>query len=396
LKKISQIAIVLLLGSLAALGQQSRVYREGGNWVEELTGSIASARNLQLDTERGAVRVQGGPQANITYTIRKRVSADSEQSARRQFDAFRVDVAHTGDAATFQAEWAGGKHAKLSADFTLQVPRELQLAKVATNGGSIAIQDIAGRVDASSGGGSLKLDRIGGSIKGETGGGSIEVGEAGGDVNLETGGGSIRIGAGKGKITAQTGGGNVVVMDGSQGAVLETGGGGIQVKRCQGSVRASTGGGGIELGMIDGPAELETGGGSIRLGGAKGIVRAESGGGSIELLRLAQCARAETGGGAITAEFVAPRGSFRDSVLETPSGDITVYLAPDMQVTVRAYVDLGNGHRIDSQFAELRPTTEGGEYGPSRIMLEGNLNGGGPVLKAHTTSGDISFLRSTH
>jgi hypothetical protein len=39
--------------------------------------------------------------------------------------------------------------------------------------------------------------------------------------------------------------------------------------------------------------------------------------------------------------------------------------------------------------------SEGGDYGPKRITAEGSLNGGGPVLKVHTSSGDIVFLRST-
>jgi hypothetical protein len=395
LKKLSQLAILLLLGSAAALGQQSRVYREGGGWVEEITGSLAAARNLHVSAEVGAVRVQGGSQPNITYTIRKRVYTGSEQNARRQFDSFRVNVSRNADTAVIEGQWENGKPRKFSADFNLQVPRDLQSANVETEGGSVTVADLTGRVDASSGGGSLKLDRIGGGIKAETGGGSIDVGDVGGDLYLQTGGGSIRIGSAKGRINAQTGGGSVVVRDGLQGAIIETGGGSIEVKHCRGNVKASTGGGSIELGMIEGPAELETGGGSIRLSGAKGLVRAESGGGSIELMKLSQGARAETGGGGITAEFVAVRGSFSDSELETPSGDITVYLAPDLQVTVRAYVDIGNGHRIDSQFSELKPISEGGEYGPKRLSLEGNLNGGGPLLKAHTASGDISFLRSS-
>jgi len=213
---------------------------------------------------------------------------------------------------------------------------------------------------------------------------------------LQTGGGSIHVRSAKGRIQAETGGGSVEVVDGLQGAVLETGGGSIEVKRCQGRVKASTGGGSIELGQIGGPAELETGGGSIRLAGAIGPVHAETGGGSIELMKLWQGARAETGGGGITAEFVSGRGTLNDSKLETPSGDITVYLDPKLAVTVRAAVDLGNGHEIRSDFPELKVNSEGGEYGPKRVTAEGNLNGGGPVLKIHTNSGDISLLRTSH
>ncbi len=196
----------------------------------------------------------------------------------------------------------------------------------------------------------------------------------------------------KGKINAETGGGSVVVISGMQGAVLETGGGSIEVQRCSGPLKVTTGGGSIELGEIAGPAEIETGGGSIRLNSATGAVRAETGGGSITLNGV-PAARAETGAGGIVAKFVS--GSDRtDSVLETSAGDITVYLAPNLGITIRASIDLANGHRIRSDFSEIRVTTEGGEWGPGTATAEGSLNGGGPILKVRTTTGDITFLAS--
>jgi len=104
-------------------------------------------------------------------------------------------------------------------------------------------------------------------------------------------------------------------------------------------------------------------------------------------------ARAETGAGGIVAKFVS--GTDRtDSVLETSAGDITVYLAPTLNITIRASIELANGHRIRSDFSEIRVTTEGGEWGPGTATAEGNLNGGGPTLKVRTTTGDITFLAS--
>jgi DUF4097 and DUF4098 domain-containing protein YvlB len=186
----------------------------------------------------------------------------------------------------------------------------------------------------------------------------------------------------------------VVVVSGQQGAVLETGGGGIQVERCAGLLKVTTGGGGIDLGDLGGPVEIETGGGSIRLSSAKGPVRAETGGGSIELNGV-PAARAETGAGRIVAKFIAA-GDRPDSSLETSAGDIIVYLAPNLNMTVRASIEAANGHRIRTDFAnEIRVITEGGEWGPKTVTAEGNVNGGGPVLKVRTTTGDIAILRAS-
>jgi len=83
-----------------------------------------------------------------------------------------------------------------------------------------------------------------------------------------------------------------------------------------------------------------------------------------------------------------------DSDLETGAGDITVYLASDVAVNVRATVDMGSGHRITSEMPEIRVSSEGDHWGPKTLTAEGKLNGGGPTLKVRTSSGDICFRRA--
>src|SRR5712692_3837994 len=387
-------ALLASLISLASAQQQNRIYREGGNWAEEITGSLTPAKNLRVKVDVGSVRIVGGSQPVINYVIRNRAYSSSEDKARREFDSYKISAYVRGDTAWIVGDWQGGRPKRFSGEFVINVPRDMEWVKVETEGGSVSTTGIAGRADAESGGGSIHLDDIGGAINAETGGGSIDVGNVGSDLNLHTGGGSIEIRAAKGKINAESGGGSVVLISGLQGAVLETGGGSIQVKKCTGSVKATTGGGSIDLGDIGGPAEIDTGGGSIRLGSAKGLVRAETGGGSIELNGV-HAARAETGAGGIVAKFVASTGERTDSVLETSAGDITVYLASDLAITMRASGEVANGHQIRSDFSNNTATTESGEYGPKTVSADGRLNGGGPVLKVRTTTGDITFRRTS-
>jgi DUF4097 and DUF4098 domain-containing protein YvlB len=167
------------------------------------------------------------------------------------------------------------------------------------------------------------------------------------------------------------------------------------VRQCNGRVKVSTGGGSVDLSDIGGPAEVDTGGGSIHLSGAKGHVHAETGGGGIELYGVPS-ATAETGAGGITVKIVNTGGERRDSDLETGAGDITVYLASDVAVNVRASVDLANGHHITSEFPDIHIHSEGEGWGPKSYTAEGRLNGGGPTLKVHTSTGDISFKRASH
>jgi len=395
LKKLSQFVAVFLLVLPLAGAQESSVHREGGSWAQEITGTLGAARNLRVKVDIGSVRVQGGSTSGISYVIRNRTQTGSEQEARHEFDSYKITASVRGDTAWIVADWRDGRRHRFSGEFTINVPRDMELVKVETDGGSVSAEAVSGRVEAESGGGSIKLDDIGGAVNAETGGGSIDVGTIGGDVNLHTGGGSIKVVSAKGKLNAESGGGSVHVVTGLQSAVLETGGGSIQMERCTGRLKASTGGGSIDLGDIDGGAELETGGGSIRLGSAKGPVRAETGGGSIELNGVPS-ARAETGAGGIIAKFLASGAEPADSVLETSVGDITVYLPSNLNMTIRAAIEVANGHNIRSEFPELRVVSEGGDYGPKTVTAEGNLNGGGPVLKVRVTTGNINFRRTNH
>jgi len=391
------LALLAPLGFLAqALSQDTKVVREGGAWGQEITGSLSAVKNLRVKVDMGSVVVHGGQQQGINYVIHTRFGNTSEQDARRQFEQYKITAYVKGDTAWIVGDWQGGRQPRhCSSEFSVMVPREMALLKLETDGGNVDATGVSGRVEAQSGGGTLHLDDIGGGVYAETGGGTIDVGTAGGELGLHTGGGGIHVMHANGKVIAETGGGSVEIGSGAQGAVIETGGGGVEVRQCNGKVKVSTGGGSVDLSDIGGGAEIETGGGSIRLASAKGHVHAETGGGGIELLGVPS-AQAETSAGGITVKLVNNGGDRRDSDLETSAGDITVYIASDVAINVRASVDLANGHKIYSDFPDIHVNSEGGQYGPKTYTAEGKLNGGGPWLKVHTSTGDITFKRAGH
>jgi DUF4097 and DUF4098 domain-containing protein YvlB len=404
---VGLIGVLAILAPLA-LAQETHVSHEGGEWSQMMTGSLAGVKNLRVRLDAGSVAVHGAQRSGIDYTFHMHAHGSSEEGARRQFQAYKVTTYVKGDTAWVVGEWQGthsihmgsarvtiqtGSERSFSGEFVINIPRDTDSVKIETGGGGVEATGVSGRVDVQSGGGNMRVDDIGGSVNIETGGDSIDVGSVGGDLKLETGGGKITIRSVKGKISAETGGGNVTVLSGEQGAVIEAGGGNVDVKRCTGKVKASTGGGNIDLGDVGGAVEINTGGGSIRLTSAKGLVRAQTGGGSIDLFGVPS-ARVETGAGGITVKLVKTGGERNDSVLETSAGDITVYIAPDVAISVRASVDLGNGHHISSDFSDIHIASEGNQWGPKTLTAEGKLNGGGPVLKVRTTTGDICFRRA--
>jgi DUF4097 and DUF4098 domain-containing protein YvlB len=389
--KLASIAVVVATLASVALSQETRMYRDGGNWVQEMTGDLGAARNLRLKLASGSVKVQGGSQTSITYVVHRRAYTSSEQEARRQFESYRMTALVKGDTAWIASE-SGGHDRQCSDDFVINVPRNLDVAKIETGGGSVNVTHISGRVELETGGGGIEADDIGGPLSVETGGGGIDVGSVASNVTLSTGGGNIKVASAKGDIKAESGGGNLVVLSGLQGAVLETGGGSIRVDKCSGTLKATSGGGTVDLGEIGGSAQIQTAAGSIRLASGKGRVQAETGGGSIQL-DGATSVQAETSAGGIVVKLLSSTGVQNNSTLETSAGDITVYLANDLAISIRAEIEIANGHTIRSDFSDIHVSSEGGPWGPKTVTAEGKLNGGGPVLKIRTNSGNVSFRR---
>lgn len=402
-KKLQIGLLTVLLSAALAQAQQitgdwgsgsnsdTRVYREGGRWIQEVTGSLAAAPNVRLKTDMGNVRVQGGGQG-ITYTVKMRVNGGSEESARRRLESFRVSAGRQGEWVVISGDCRGDCPRNSSAEFVLQVPTSTEWVKLETGGGNLAATGLNGKLEASTGGGGLRLDDIGGVVAASTGGGNVEVGSTRSALAVSTGGGNIHVGSAGGVLSITTGGGAVIVDSGNSTVQISTGGGGVHVGRAGGALKANTGGGNIEIGDVGGAVIAETGGGEIRLRSARGPVRANTGGGNLQLWGVAGGIRTETGSGNITVELVGG-GSFTDSSVETGSGDIVVYLPSDLRATVRAAAEFCSGTGITSDFSDLRIHIEGGEYSPHQVYADGSLNGGGPLLKIRTSSGSIAIHR---
>ena len=371
--------------------QQSRIFREGNAWIEETTGTMPAGHEVRVNTDMGAVQVQGNS-PNVTYVIRKRSFAPTEEAARRQFEQLHISVAKTADRNFIEGRLLGRNLSRFNAEFVVQVPRELELVRVETRSGALNLSSLTATILGTTGGGAVKLDDLGGPVKITSGGGSVEGGNLGADFTLSSGGGDVHINNIAGQARVTMGGGKVYIGT-AKGSTIETGAGGIEVRKCDGDLRASTAGGNLNFGDVSGAVRADTGGGSVRLASASGRVQVSTGGGSVELYNLGQGAQVETGAGPITVEFVGSHGVFTDSSLHTAAGDVSVCLPGNMPITVHASSDMTNGKGILSDFPGLRITTSGGTYGPRAMSAEGALNGGGPMLRVRTTMGQINFRR---
>jgi hypothetical protein len=393
--KLGVLIAAAVLSVLPAAAEDTQFRHEGENWVQVVTGSLLPARALKVDTDLGSIHVTGGNSSNIQYVITKKVNGGTESAARRLMDQFRITVSSRSDTAIIEGNSETGRYKRFSIDIAIQVPRNIDLVRIETSAGGISVNNISGRAMVETSGGGIILDGVGGSINASTAGGGISISNANSDAKLETQGGGITLKNVRGRITASTAGGGIDLADADNDVRLETAGGCISLKNVKGKIVANTAGGSIDVSDARQSAALESAGGSISARTVDGPVTASTAGGGIRLYKLAQGVKASTAAGPITVEIIAKRGQFTDSFLETSVGDIVVYLPADLGVTVKAAIDTAMGHRIRSDFPELKVSSEGGDYGPREIYASGAINGGGPTLKLHTTMGSIELRKGT-
>lgn len=184
-------------------------------------------------------------------------------------------------------------------------------------------------------------------------------------VGVHTSGGEIVVKNIRGKIEGGTSGGDISLSDVNGSVALETSGGGIRGERIEGTLRLETSGGNIGISDAKGDVDVSTSGGNVTLGVITGKIRAETSGGDIHL---------------------RVRESHRGITAQTSGGDIEIVIPPTVAATLD--VETSGG----SVLSDI-PVTVSGKVSESR--LRGTINGGGPMISAHTSGGDVRIRTAT-
>ena len=360
-----------------AVFAQPVLVREGGRWVETLTGSVPAGVRLRASCQ-GPVHLEAGAAGDGNYTVRLSVAARTEAEARRILERSIVRVS-SGELAVISPGM--GRPVEVQ----LQTPR-LSAAGISTSEGTVEANGVDGMLTAESGGGDVKCDRIGGDARLSTSGGDIQVGEVHGQLHGATGGGRIIVKNVRGDAVLQTAGGDIEITSAGASVRADTAGGAVRVQSAGGAVTATTGGGPIVIGRAGGIVITRNMAGPVQVGGAPGV-RSESGTGGIQLTNIAGSLRVSTAVGSIMASLLAS-SPFSDSFLATGNGDITVLIPSNLGVTIRAENDQADStRRIVCDFPGVPVRMRG-----MQVVAEGAVNGGGPLLRITGTGGTI-FIR---
>jgi hypothetical protein len=379
------IAAALLVALPAFGAEESKLTRDGGFWVQTITGSEAARPEGRLRVStRGPVTVRGGGEDLIRYTVTKRVKARSEAEARRLLRQFLVNTQRQGDLYTLTI--AHGGEGWRSADLSLTAPRAFREVLLETHGGKVDAADLNGTVHVQTGGGGIRLDRITGAVTARTAGGEISLGTMGSSVRCTSAGGPIRAEIIRGEAVLETAGGDITAGEVGGPLRASTAGGGIRVTRAGSTVSVNTAGGAIDVGSARGMVVAESSSGPIQIGAAGGV-QCETGGGGIRLSNASGSLRATTAVGNVIAELLKG-GVPEDSFLVTGMGDITVFVPSNLGIRILARIESAGAKRIVSDFPAVKMKVNG-----PLATAEGAINGGGPLFRLSSSGGTIYIRR---
>jgi DUF4097 and DUF4098 domain-containing protein YvlB len=374
---LSSALVALALAPLSGIGQQAlRRGRDG--WTRTFSGTLPAASRLRVNGH-GPVTVEGGVGTSCSYTVTLTAAVRSEAEASRILQRAPLQVTTQGDTIVLTAP--GGA---VMARVVVQAPR-LAAVSIGTSDGTVEAHGIDGSLDVNSRAGEIAVDRVRGRCTLSTGGGNMRVGTVDGPLMCTTGGGSITVKLARGDARLETYGGDIVAdqVDGELRA--QTAGGGVHVRMAGGTVTAATGGGEIVIEKAKGIVTARNMAGPVQVGSAAGV-QCENASGGVRLSRIEGPMRVSTSMGNIVADLAGTH--FAPSYLATASGDITVMIPSNLRVTVRAENGMADTmRRIISDFPAIASRRQG-----SRVVAQGAVNGGGPLLQISDTGGTI-FIR---
>lgn len=371
----------------AGAGCAQTVERDGLDWVATHTGVASTSGMSRLRVEaRGLVVVRGGDGNQISYRVRNRVRAVSQDDARRVFELVRPQVRGSGGTVVVAVPI---RDLPVVTELEVRVPTGVRLAEVANELGDVILRDLPADVDVLTGAGRVDADHLAGRLSARTGGGEIRLGHIGGTVRAMTGAGAIQARHVGANSRLETRAGEIFIDQAAADVYASTGAGNVQVIRAGGSVDAYTVGGLIRVMEAGGTVTADNGGGITRVGSARGV-RCESTRGAIRLAGVTGELMATTGLGNIFAELLAGH-AILNSILETGGGDITVTIPSNLSVTVRAISESGRMGSIVTEFPEIRLQRSGSG---GHAVATGALNGGGPVLKVAAARGVVYLRRA--
>ncbi len=335
--------------SMFALQALSTLAQERNGKEPFMTRSLSDAviKNVKAQSSGGNIAVTGvASNARIEVYVNKNnngsdLSKDEIQKRINEDYDFNISVENNNITAVAKPKRQNMDWKKsLNISFRFFVPRNVA-TELATSGGNIELQNIAGKQDFSTSGGNLELDHVGGNIQGRTSGGNIHLSECNDEIDLQTSGGNI------------------------------------QANNCAGNIRLETSGGSLRLANLKGKIKANTSGGNVKGESIFGELISNTSGGNIDLQHLSCSLETSTSGGNIDVS-VKEFGKY--ITIHNSGGNIELQIPRDKGVDLKLSAD-----KIKTRSLNNFNGKTGDDY------IDGTLNGGGIPVNVMASSGKITL-----
>ncbi|MFO7526735.1 MAG: DUF4097 family beta strand repeat-containing protein [Ignavibacteriaceae bacterium] len=148
------------------------------------------------------------------------------------------------------------------------------------------------------------------------------------------------------------------------------------------NINISTSGGDIKVGGVSGTVLLNTSGGDIWADRCIGSIEAKTSGGDINIYTSNTPVIAKTSGGDIELEY---SGVNKGIELKTSGGDIDIRVSQDIKASVELST---SGGSVSNSGITINNASK-----MSRTKIIGEINGGGEILVARTSGGDVELKK---
>jgi putative adhesin len=253
------------------------------------TIKVSGSVDLDIRTNSGGVRIDGGPVDTVHVVARIRANRWSTADAARRVQqiAQAPPIEQTGNTIRIGQTSDGDLYRSVSIGYDITVPDATRIRAVVGSGGQ-TIRRVQGPIDATAGSGGVRVAQVVGDVRITAGSGGVRIEDTAGRLEARAGSGGIAITGARGFVDARAGSGGVRIEGRPLDAWnLRTGSGGISVRIADDTpfeVDARAGSGGIttnqELTVVDQRSKNRLHG-TVRGGGAR--LQLETGSGGIRI-----------------------------------------------------------------------------------------------------------------
>ena len=314
---------------------------------------------VQIENPRGDVSVTAGDGTNIEVQAHAVAFANSDEDAKKIFDAEAAHVTVTGNTVLVKSE--GNNSGRM--DLTITVPKTAAIT-VNSGHGAVTVAGLGAGANITSSHGDVHLNSIDGSVQVHfsSNKGDFSAHQISGDLTADGNCNDVTFSEIKGKVTMN-------------GEIF----GDVHMEMISGPMHLHTSVTDLEVASLPGDMTLNSD--DLRVTQAKGQVRVVTRSKDIDLNQISGDTYVEDRNGRIAVE---PAGNFGIEA-KNRKGDVEVTLLPNAQANVEA-----NTHNGDILTDFPLPVT-----GDENKTVNGRIGSGGPRIYLSAENGDVRIKRGS-